>query len=88
MIQTFRFIKGIDDLETSNFFTYSHLYLCCVHTLQHLNNHVDVTNIQFIYYYYFFTMNTRKKRDQGMKNHDANKEAELEEVQFIPQGGG
>ena len=27
--------------------TYSNLYLCCVHTLQHLYHNIDVTNIQF-----------------------------------------
>ena len=27
--------------------TYSHLYLGCVHTLQHIYNNIDVTNFQF-----------------------------------------
>ena len=48
MIQTFRIMTGIDDLEARD----------------------------------FFTMNPRETR-----GHGATKQAELEEVQFLPQGG-
>ena len=50
MIQTFRIIKAIDDLEASD----------------------------------FFTMNITETRGHGMEI----KQAQLEEVQFLPQGGG
>ena len=54
MIQTFRIMTDIDDLEASD----------------------------------FFTMNPRETRGHGKKIiHEATKQAELEEVQFLPQGG-
>ena len=36
----------------------------------------------------FFTINSRETRGRGIENHEANKQPQLEEVQFLPQGGG
>ena len=53
MIQTFRIMKGIGDMEACD----------------------------------FFTMNRRETRGPSNENHEANEQAEVEEVQFLPQGG-